>query len=299
MYRLYGLRLIYGLIVLFSMVSTGLCVEAVKEGDSREQVLATLGPPQGKMIVRGEEILSYPRGEVILKQGIVTSVMLMSVETLNKQKARQEHAEQNRRAEEERQRQIEATVPKAPTRKSHTSQSETPSDSFVTPPLSGSCWSCVETFSEPGNSKKLTTGTSVSIWPTEDCVYQVMAQTNKSGSSAELPIRLHWRKTNPNEQISDVRVIYYYSVPGTITYRNSKTKSKTVDAVRVRAVSRGEFIALQKNSGEITMTMTAEDITGQFDVLCFAVAGNVNFSLWANKPISNLLIVKVNIAMGP
>ena len=59
--------------------------EEVKIGDTRAQVVAVLGQPQGRLKERGEETLVYPRGTVILKQGGVTKIQLLSEEQLRQQ----------------------------------------------------------------------------------------------------------------------------------------------------------------------------------------------------------------------
>ena len=68
----------FGLIVLGNIVA-----EEVKIGDTRAQVVAVLGQPQGRLKDQGEETLVYPRGTVILKQGAVTKIQLLSEEALH------------------------------------------------------------------------------------------------------------------------------------------------------------------------------------------------------------------------
>ena len=50
----------------------------VQVGNTREEVVAILGIPQGRLKDHGVETLIYPRGEVILTQGLVTQFQLMS-----------------------------------------------------------------------------------------------------------------------------------------------------------------------------------------------------------------------------
>ena len=78
-------RLLVGWLVLIALGNVG--AEEVKIGDSRTQVLAVLGQPQGRLKEHGEETLVYPRGTVILKQGAVTKIQLLSEEQLHQQNA--------------------------------------------------------------------------------------------------------------------------------------------------------------------------------------------------------------------
>ena len=73
-------RLLVGWLVLIALGTVG--AEEVTIGDSRAQVLAVLGQPQGRLKEHGEETLVYPRGTVILKQGLVTKIQLLSEEQL-------------------------------------------------------------------------------------------------------------------------------------------------------------------------------------------------------------------------
>ena len=50
----------------------------VQVGQTREEVVAILGIPQGRLKDHGIETLVYPRGEVVLTQGLVTRIQLMS-----------------------------------------------------------------------------------------------------------------------------------------------------------------------------------------------------------------------------
>jgi len=65
----------------------------IKIGDTREQVLAILGQPQGRLKDRANETLTYPRGEVILVQGLVTQVHLMAEKEFQQQIAVKQLAE--------------------------------------------------------------------------------------------------------------------------------------------------------------------------------------------------------------
>jgi len=89
--------LILGL--LASITTVDVNAEDIKIGDTREQVLAILGQPQGRIKDRNEETLAFPRAEVVLKQGRVTEVHLISDEDLQQQIARQQQAAAAGRAE--------------------------------------------------------------------------------------------------------------------------------------------------------------------------------------------------------
>ena len=56
----------------------------VQVGNTREEVVAILGVPQGRLKDHGVETLIYPRGEVILAQGLVTQIQLMTAEEYRK-----------------------------------------------------------------------------------------------------------------------------------------------------------------------------------------------------------------------
>ena len=73
----------------------------IKIGDTRDQVLAILGQPQGRLKDRADETLTYPRGEVILIQGLVTQIHLMSAKEFQQQIAARQQAESARRIETE------------------------------------------------------------------------------------------------------------------------------------------------------------------------------------------------------
>jgi len=73
----------------------------IKIGDTREQVLAILGQPQGRLKDRTGETLTYPRGEVILIQELVTQVHLISEKEFQQQIAARQQAESARRTEME------------------------------------------------------------------------------------------------------------------------------------------------------------------------------------------------------
>ena len=75
--------------------------EEIKIGDTREQVLAILGEPQGRLKDRSDEILTYPRGEVILIQGLVSQVHFMAEKEFQQQIAARQQAELARRTETE------------------------------------------------------------------------------------------------------------------------------------------------------------------------------------------------------
>jgi len=55
---------------------------AVEPGDTREAVIAELGPPSGTAEVGSSSILFYPRGEVKLRDGRVVSASLITDEAL-------------------------------------------------------------------------------------------------------------------------------------------------------------------------------------------------------------------------
>jgi len=71
----------------------------IKIGDTREQVLAILGQPQGRLKDRANETLTYPRGEVILAQGLVTQIHLMAEKEFQQQIAVKKLAELTRQTE--------------------------------------------------------------------------------------------------------------------------------------------------------------------------------------------------------
>jgi len=74
--------LIRCLVVL--IVCTTATAAEVQLGQAREEVVAILGIPQGRLKDHGVETLIYPRGEVTLTQGLVTQIQLMSIEEYRK-----------------------------------------------------------------------------------------------------------------------------------------------------------------------------------------------------------------------
>lgn len=69
---------------------------AVDSGDTREAVIAELGQPTGTASVGSSAILFYDRGEVKLRDGRVTTVNLVSAETLAAREAAEAEALQRR-----------------------------------------------------------------------------------------------------------------------------------------------------------------------------------------------------------
>ena len=66
------------------IVCTTATAAEVQLGQAREEVVAILGIPQGRLKDHGVETLIYPRGEVTLTQGLVTQIQLMSTEEYRK-----------------------------------------------------------------------------------------------------------------------------------------------------------------------------------------------------------------------
>ncbi len=78
---------------------------AVQPGDSREAVLAELGPPRGELRIDPVELLYFERGSVKLRDGTVVQVDLVSGE-----EAARRRAERERQAAERRARAAEASA---------------------------------------------------------------------------------------------------------------------------------------------------------------------------------------------
>lgn len=55
---------------------------AVKPGDTPDQVMATMGTPQGRMVMGTAEIWGYERGDVVFEKGVVESVELLTEDEL-------------------------------------------------------------------------------------------------------------------------------------------------------------------------------------------------------------------------
>ena len=72
-------------VALFAGLATA--GEDIRVGDSREQVLAALGEPRGRMEYEAVELLFYDRGRVELENGEVLLVKLVSVEELARKNA--------------------------------------------------------------------------------------------------------------------------------------------------------------------------------------------------------------------
>lgn len=94
--------------ILFCGMSSAFAELSV--GDARETVVAELGEPSGYLKAEGYEILYYERGRVMLREGVVSSVHIVSPEELTRQKhleavevqqaaLRQEEARQQRMIE--------------------------------------------------------------------------------------------------------------------------------------------------------------------------------------------------------
>ena len=69
----------------------------IQIGDPRERVLDRLGDPVGRVVIRGREWMTYPRGQITLTEGRVTAVDLASEEEV---RIGQEKAAQDREARE-------------------------------------------------------------------------------------------------------------------------------------------------------------------------------------------------------
>jgi hypothetical protein len=78
--------------------------EDVRPGDSRERVLDLLGPPSARLVVQDREILSFPRGQVVLTEGRVSSLELVSEEALRERLQREEALRLSREADAARER---------------------------------------------------------------------------------------------------------------------------------------------------------------------------------------------------
>ena len=98
------------IILCLTVLSAGVSFAAdPKQGDTRDQVLDSLGQPSGKMMLVPQEILYFDRGTVELTDGKVTKVKLVSQADaearIAKQKAETEAAAQQ--AAEQKQKLIE------------------------------------------------------------------------------------------------------------------------------------------------------------------------------------------------
>jgi hypothetical protein len=71
------MKTLISLFLLLYGVALGVEFKAPKEGQTAAQVLEFLGDPIGTIELREKTLLLYPRGEITLKNGLVTSVDLM------------------------------------------------------------------------------------------------------------------------------------------------------------------------------------------------------------------------------
>lgn len=73
----------YCLLIFFmATVFVGVSASAVEKGDTREAVIAELGQPQGMIKADDYELLTYGRGKVEIRDGVVVSSNLMTAEEL-------------------------------------------------------------------------------------------------------------------------------------------------------------------------------------------------------------------------
>lgn len=71
---------------------------AVEPGDTPDQVIATMGPPQGRMVMGTAEIWGYERGDVVFENGIVESVELLTDDELAAKKRKAQELERSRQS---------------------------------------------------------------------------------------------------------------------------------------------------------------------------------------------------------
>lgn len=310
MHRYIGLGVIViGLSLAIASADSG---QGIRPGDSREQVVAVLGQPQGSMRVRDEETLLYPRGEVILRRGVVTSLNLMSDRALEEKTQRRQKAEEETALHAAQQ---EAPAPSTITASPEPDSTETdtaaPASLPVAPPDSPAHWSFTETFRHRDGNKRINAGSGLLLWPADDCIYQATAKKFSDGSvMATIPLTLRWKTVGQVPQAA--QIMCYYRGTGTVV-NAIRGKGFALDPSRQRtrtdkAVVESFYILGEKSisldgagSGERDETIQVDDITGELDVLLFAVARQYGLpaEVWLQKPISKLLHIKVNIAEAP
>ena len=88
------IRAILLLLWTWAMCSPLAVAEDVVLGDSRDQVIATLGLPRGQFVYDDTEMLFYDRGRVELKDGLVLEVRLVSEEEVARLNRERELAEE-------------------------------------------------------------------------------------------------------------------------------------------------------------------------------------------------------------
>jgi hypothetical protein len=95
--------------IILVLLAGRVAADEIQVGDSREQVVAALGAPQGVMKLGGTEILTYERGTIELEQDRVTTFSLLTPEQLTDRRAEAaRQAEAARIASE--QRRVEGTA---------------------------------------------------------------------------------------------------------------------------------------------------------------------------------------------